>query len=996
MPGMARGSSPTLIGRADDLERLRAALAGARELDRPVVLVSGEAGIGKSRLLAEFATSAAADPPDGRPVRFLHGGCLEVGETLAYLPILEWLDALARDGGEPGAEARLLHDQFGGSVGAAAADGDAGPGRSTRLQRLRDVIAASATDADLVAVIDDLHWADRSTLDVVSFLARRLAGSNVLLVLAFRSDELHRRHPLTPVVAELERHATLDHIRLAPLGSDDVRAQIDAIEGRAADSGEVARVVALADGNPFHVEELLALEGSGPLPDSLRDVLDARLGQVDDGTLEILREAAVIGRSVDAALLVTISSATDSAVDDAIRTAVGARILVADPDGRHYRFRHALLREAVYDEMRPVERMATHRRIAEALTARPDLGDPAPGVALAERAHHWLAARAEPEAFIALIESGRAARAAYAWAEGRQAFEEALVLWDRVPDPGSAGVARSRLLQDAAAMTWYMGETRAALSLNRQAQAEPDVQADPPRLARLLDHEAWYVWEFGDLELAQQRARMANELLPADVPTTELALARGTLGAQAQMTGRTRDAVAILEEGLAIARAAGNEGSTVTILAFLAVAYGELGDSERALAAITTAEDAMDRVGVEDAFFAVTTNGPWVRIGIGDYEGAVANSQWALTLGEQRGMDVGGGQWLTAPRAEAEYRLGRWDDALATVAGSAAYTTAPSPASTLQSVVARILAGRGDHAAARSVIDEAIRLARPQAIDESVAVRTGETWVEALGGDPAVAANGLRTSWSAWADTDGRFWRSELAWQAAWIATLLAERPGRRDGDAGDDLAAFARDAVGSVRETGAYVDGIDPNLDLAAAFLSRRAGRDDPAIWAAAGDQLERVGYLPLAAVARQGEAEAHLRAGSPASAEPSIRRALQHVDVMGASAMRAPIERLARAARIPLDQAGADDKVEGSAAAIAGPVDPWGLSIREREVLALVAEGRTNREIGEALFISDKTASVHVTHILTKLGVSSRTEAALVAARAGIVAAAPERQPG
>ncbi|HEY6570893.1 MAG TPA: hypothetical protein VIZ22_11400, partial [Candidatus Limnocylindrales bacterium] len=787
-----------------------------------------------------------------------------------------------------GTEARLLHDQFGGSVGPVTIDADTGPGRSTRLQRLRDVVAASAADADVVAVIDDLHWADRSTLDVVSFLARRLAGSNVVLVLAFRSDELHRRHPLTPVVAELERHATLDHIRLAPLGSDEVRAQIEAIEGQAADPGDVARVVALADGNPFHVEELLALEGSGPLPDSLRDVLDARLGQVDDGTLEVLREAAVIGRQVDAELLATISRAGDAAVDDGIRTAIGTRILVADPDGRHYRFRHALLREAVYDDMRPVERIATHRRIAEALTARPDLGDPAPAVALAERAHHWLAARAEPEAFVALIESGRAARGANAWAEGRKAFEEALALWDRVPDPEAAGVARSRLLEDAAAMTWYMGETRAALNLNRRTQTEPDVQADPPRLARLLDHEAWYVWEFGDLDLSRELARQANELLPADVPTTELALARGTLGAQAQMVGRSRDAVAILEEGLAIARAAGNDGAAVPIHAFLAVAYAELGEPDRALLALRSAEEGMDRVTVEDAFFAVTTNAPWVWVTIGDYEGAVTSSQWAMTLAEQRGLDIGGGQWVTAPRAEAEYRLGRWDDALATIAGSADYVTAPSPASTQQSILARILAGRGDYQAARSVVGEALRLARPQAIDESVAARTGETWVEVLGGDPATAAHGLRTAWSAWADADGRFWRSELAWQAAWVATLLAERPGRRDADTGEDLAAFAVEAVGPIREPGVYVDGIDPKFDLAKAFLARRAGHDDPAIWATAAEQLERVGYVPLAALARQGEAEAHLRAGSADSAEPAIRRALGHVDAMGATAMR------------------------------------------------------------------------------------------------------------
>ena len=562
MPPMARGSSPTLIGRADDLERLRAALIGARANDRPVVLVSGEAGIGKSRLLAELTASIVADPPDGRPVRFLHGGCLEVGETLAYLPILEWLGDLATDHGERGAEAARLQAQFGGSAGPTGPD-EGGPGRSTRLQQLRDVVAHPADGAQVVAVIDDLHWADRSTLDVVSFLGRRLAGSNAVLVLAFRSDELHRRHPLTPVVADLERHATIDHIRLEPLAAEDVAEQIQAITGPSADPVETARVVALADGNPFHVEELLALEGSGPLPSSLRDVLGARLGQIDDATLEVLREAAVIGRRVDAALLAAISRSGVAAVDDALRIASDARILVSDPDGRHYRFRHALLREAVYDEMRPVERIATHRRIAEALTSRPDLGDRTPGVALAELAHHWLAARAEPEAFTALIDAGRAARAAFAWAEGCRAYEEAIALWDRVPDPASAGMPRSRLLQEAAAMTWYLGDTRAALALNRRTQAEPDVQADPPRLARLLDHEAWYVAESGDLERSRELAEAASRLLPPDVPTRELALARGTLGAQAAMAGRTHEAMRIQEEALAIAQEVGDDGATI-------------------------------------------------------------------------------------------------------------------------------------------------------------------------------------------------------------------------------------------------------------------------------------------------------------------------------------------------------------------------------------------------------------------------------------------------
>ena len=359
-----------------------------------------------------------------------------------------------------------------------------------------------------------------------------------------------------------------------------------------------------------------------------------------------------------------------------------------------------------------------------------------------------------------------------------------------------------------------------------------------------------------------------------------------------------------------------------------------------------------------------------------------------MRVSEERGMDIGGGQWLTAPRAEAEYRLGRWDAALATIAGSAAYTTAPAPASALRAVEARVLGGRGNRAGARLAADEAVRLARSQVIEEFVAARAAAAWVGVLEGDVGAAARDLRAAWATLVDTDGHYWRSEAAWQTAWVAALLAEPPLRRDGDTGDDLAACAQDAIEAVREPGAYRDGIDPNLDLAAAFLSRRAGHDDPAIWATAAEQLERVGYVPLAAIARQGEAEAHLRAGSAGSAEPAIRRALEHVDAMDATAMREPIERLARAARIRLDRAG-DAATTGDGAA--STADPWGLSTREREVLELVAEGRTNREIGATLFISDKTASVHVTHILTKLGVSSRTEAALLAARAGIAEERP-----
>ncbi len=865
-----------------------------------------------------------------------------------------------------------------------ASVGEAAPGRSAQLRRLGDLLARIAADADVIAVIDDLHWADRSTLDVVTFLARRLARTGVALVLAFRSDELHRRHPLRPVLAGLERHATLDHVRLAALDDAAVMAQVAAIAGVTVDATETARVVALADGNPFHVEELLALEGNGPLPSSLRDVLIARLDRLDDATIDVLREAAVIGRQVDAGLLTSISRSGAEQVDEGLRRAVEARILVSDADGRHYRFRHALLREAVYDDLRPVDRIALHRRIAEILAASPDLADPVPVVALAERARHWLGARAEPEAFAALVEAGRAAFTAMAWAEGRRAYEEALALWDRVPDPAAVGVPRSRLLQDAAAMAWYVGDTRAALELNRRTQAEPDVRDDLRRLGRLIDHEAWYVLEAGDIDRARELGAEAVRIIPAEPPSFERSMALGTLGTHALGVGRVLEARARLEEALAMARSIGSLQAVSANLAFLAMTYADLGLVDAARAAIAEAEAALVVTATEDHFFAVTTIGPWVHIAIGDYPAALAFSVEAMRLSIDRGMDFGGGRWLTAPRAEAEFRLGDWDAALRTVAASEIYVEAPSPETVQQAVVGRVLAGRGDLTAARSAIDRAIGSARASMIDESLPVSIAGAIVELLAGDADAAGRRLRPAVEAWAGCDSLQLRAELAHAAAWTATAMAERSSRR-ADVGDDLAAAARKLTSELRAAGGVRDGIDPLLDLAAAWLSRRDGDDDPATWARAARELERIAYRPLAATARQGEAEASLRRGDVAAAALAIRAALAHVDAMGAKAMHEPLERLARAARITLEpgSAGPDGAQRDASAA---PPDPWGLSTREREVLALVAEGRTNREIGEALYISDKTASVHVTHILVKLGVSSRTEAALLAARAGM----------
>ncbi len=1000
MGRVTRGSSPVLVGRDDELRRLRDALALARTTDRPVVLLSGEAGIGKSRMLSELESSVTADPPGGRPVRFLHAGCIEVGERLAYLPILDWLAELgATDGADTAdvvSEAAALRSAFGGAAAIEVAEtADAtGLGRGGRFGAARDLLVRVAAEVDVVAIIDDLHWADRSTLDVLAFLARRLGRSGVIIIGAYRSDELHRRHPLTASLVELERHATLDHVRLEPLHPADVARQIAAIKGVQADDGQASRVVELADGNPFHVEELLALDRPGPLPSSLHDVLAARLAQVDDATVGILREAAVIGRRVDGELLAAVSRVDRDTVDASLRTAMDARILVADEDGRRVRFRHALLREAVYDEVLPSDRLALHRRIATCLAERPELGDPTPSTASADLARHWLAAGALSEAFLALLEAGRLAASVAAWAEARWALEEALGLWDRIPDaPLVAGRLRSSVLEEASLVAWYEGASRRALELNRAAQAEPDVRDDQLHLGRLITSQAWYHNDIGEAAAYRATAERAVASFPSDAPSAGRAMALGTLAASIAVEGRMSEALAALTEAQAMATAIGDKSEMAANLAFLAWMHSDRGEERVALSmleqagdALRSAEGATKPGTMDDAYFAVTTNAPWVWLVLGHYQRAADVADEALADARRRGVDVGLGVWLLSPRAIAQHNLGRWDDAIATVNDGAAFATVIGPESFLQSTLARIQAGRGDLGAARQSVGRASQGARQGWADEMVAVGLAGAWIELLDDKPREAARILRETITAWPRLDYASLTAEMAWLAAWTSADIVVREGvRHDGDGDvDDLTAYARTSVTALRPdaTRREAHEILRWLDLTDAELARRDGRPLPATWESIAERLEAVSNRPAAAIARLREAAAILDVGGEADrAATALRAVLAHTGLMGATGIEERARTIARAARLDLDVA-----LQPSSAPSPAPGDPWGLSEREREVLVLLAEGRTNRQIGEALFISDKTASVHVTHILVKLGVSSRTEAALLAVRAGM----------
>src|SRR6478672_6657965 len=344
--------SPVLVGREQELARLGGALDRTATGDASVVLVGGEAGVGKSRLL-----QAAFGSVPG--TRVLTGGCIEVGgESLPFVPVVEALRTLTRTTSPADLDrllgparrelARLLPELAGDDSPAAGV-----PGSTAQLfELLLGVLGRLGADRPLVLVVEDLHWADRSTLDLVAFLVRALQGTRVLLVLSYRSDEVDRRSPLRPLLSGWERLRGVERLQLDRFDRAEVSAQMAAILGAPAAQAMVDVVFDRSEGNAFFVEELVRTLRDGAseheLPPSLRDVLLTRAERLTPTAQRVLRTAAVAGRGVPERLLAAVAGVPNVELYEALREAVDASLLMVDGTGRGYAFRHALTRDAVY------------------------------------------------------------------------------------------------------------------------------------------------------------------------------------------------------------------------------------------------------------------------------------------------------------------------------------------------------------------------------------------------------------------------------------------------------------------------------------------------------------------------------------------------------------------------------------------------------------------------------------------------------------------------
>ncbi|MCW2954844.1 MAG: transcriptional regulator, LuxR family, partial [Conexibacter sp.] len=1014
-----RVSSARLVGRTAELAELEAVVHDAAEGRPSLAFVAGESGVGKSRLVDELIRRAR-----GNGARVLSGDCVELGEDeLPYAPLVSALRPLVRSGDAAIEELPVgVRDELAAvfpPLGSASAD--SGPAAQGRLfEALLILLDRLAEDGHVLLVIEDLHWADRSTRAFLTFLARALCGERIAVVTTYRPDELHRRHPLRPVLAELERDPRARRIVLPPFTRDELVEQLGDILGAPPDRGLAERLHARSEGNPLFTEEILAagLDGRGALPPTLRDALMVRIERLPTQAQELLR--LLVSQPMDHELLAQVSGLDARVLRDGLREAIASHIIVADEDDR-YKFRHALLREVVYDDLLPGERTELHRTSAVALEQR--LERNGPGVHLtAQIAHHWWRAGDQPAALSASVRAAGAAERVNAWGESAALLERALELWDRVDDPERlAGADQVSLLVRAAnAADAHSDDVRHEALLQR-AVSLIDAEADPRRAAAVLERLQRAQWHLNRQEDSIATIDRALALLEPDELTRERAALLAAKARARMLQARYREADEIAQEALDVAHAAGDHKSESRAMNSRGFSLMGLGDIEGGTAAMRAALEIARRHELFDELSSAYCN----LADMYHLAGRSAEALELITCGTEDLTSYGRRTtWLQVASAEYAFALGDWADAEARVASAGSRHVGTSLLHWRMRTIELGL-GRGDHDAVRGELEQAAR---------SASNSTEPQFVGPIGAMTAELERRTGALDAARVAIDDTLDRIEFCSDDIARVTLVAAVGMRveadiaqqaRDRDDGDAMreATLRAELLLTRIEAAAEDEHVVHTAELASARAedARARGEDDPELWDAAADAWDALSRPYLVAYAHWREAEAALGRGDRERATCAAKAACEIARRLGSRWLHEEVESLAARGRLRLDEpvaaASASTQTGGASgvAAASGDVphgdgvgvapgggvalrggtqppsrtqvdDPFGLTPRERQVLTLVAGGATNREIGASLYMAEKTASVHVSRILAKLDVRSRTQAAAVAHRLGL----------
>jgi DNA-binding CsgD family transcriptional regulator len=1006
----AWGTWGQLVGRDLELARMLTLLNDAASRQAVVALIGGDAGVGKTRLVTEVTRRAAAE---GFTV--LSGHCAELGESVPYLPLA---DALRNATQAPETSPRLLEALAAQPAlgrllpeGETAAIGDGegvGMARQQMFGAVLGLLGELSADAPVLLVFEDLHWADASTRDLLTFLSRVLRTERVALIGTYRTDDLHRRHPLRPVTAELQRLPSVTAMRLGPLTPAALAEHLTTLAGlrqEHLDAAQLNSIIARAEGNAYYAEELLeaaagrhahgGVGGSRALPEDLAALLLSRVERLSDPAQRVLRAAAVAGRRADDELIRAASGLPLAEYEDAIRETVTQQLLIPEGDG--YSFRHALLREAVEGDLLPGERTRLHGVLAGLLADDERLANQA-GTA-AELAHHYLASHDIPGAYAASIRAGIEAEQVGAPAEAHRHYDQALALWDRIPDAEQrGGISRGQLVLYSANGAAASGDVVRAVHQLRALWASFGAGTDPVLVARVGERLAHYLFQADVFEVVQEAtevARAAIDVLPEEPPTAERARAMATYASALTNLGFEDEAAAEwADRARSAARAADSSSVEADALATLGALARRDGRDDEAIELFAAALAQARKAGVLGVELRAAAMLSRAQLELGELADSARVAHEAVQRADETGLTLAPyGLDVQHLHFQAHYAQGQWDHAQE-LSNEWAVRVATLPEAILSAMALFIDVARGNAVAAERRVwleplwdQDKLCVYMARAMYAEQALWLGDTGLAvaeaeaAIAGDwdehygfapsvirPAAIAISAHADRAVQARAAGNTTRAESEVEAARI--LL------------DQARKGTMPSVQRQRVLGPEGHGW---LARAKAEFARARGENDPAAWQTVLDKFGPA-FVYEVARTRWRLAEALAETGDRAAAQEQWDQAAGIADQLRAAPLRAALADLARRARLhdPGTHAAAEPAAggapDGAGAALAA------LTTREREVLRLIAAGRSNREIGAELFISAKTASVHVSNILGKLGVGSRTEAAAIAHREDI----------
>ncbi|MEU6472189.1 AAA family ATPase [Streptomyces massasporeus] len=995
-----RSVSPVFVGRAEELGTLHDALVRACEGEPQALLIGGEAGVGKTRLVEEFA-AAARD----RGAVVALGGCVEIGaDGLPFAPFSTALRALRRElpgelaaaaAGQEEELARLLPELGESRAGRHDEDGMARLFELTA--RLLERVAAEHT---VVLALEDLHWADASTRHLLSYLLRTLRTGRLVVLATYRSDDIHRRHPLRPLLAELDRLRTIRRLELARFNRDEVGRQVAGILAHEPEPGRVDAIFERSDGNAFFVEELAVAAHEGcrtGLTDSLRDLLLVRVEGLPEPAQHVARIVAEGGSTVEYRLLAAVARLAEDDLIEALRDAVNASILAPAPGGDGYRFRHSLVREAVSDDLLPGERSRLNRRYAEALETDPAL---VPADQRATRlASYWYHAHDAAKALPAVLEASVEARRRHAYSEQLRLLERAMELWDAAPDtvrrtlrpvdyaevyppcgcdPATTALRHLDLLAEAAVAGRLCGERERALKITKRALRLLEDEADPMR-------SAWFWIQRSRLVQGLARGDGWKEIATAQdlvrgLPPSEVhAEVLATAAHWSMLHEPGPDALTAAERAVEYARMVGADDIESNARLTLGGLMVDAGQIDAGLGHMYDVRDEVVARGLAAVVGRSHVNLPSVLEGVGRSEESVGILREGLRLTGAMGLRDAEA-WIWSNLAESLISLGRWDEAAEAAGNAQRRGQTAGPHGSGANCLAYLALARGQ-------VPEAARyLAQGRA---------------AYGPHDPMPQHDLPISWLtiALAAAEGRLAdaRAELArtlesgfplgtQRYAWpllLQAATAEADARALPAAREGRAQVLDGILSTVKRLTTHAPVWFAHEQWVRAELHRAEGLSTPDTWSEVVTAFEPLSRPYDLARVRYRLAESLLTGAGEDERERAaelLRLAHTVARHLGARPLADAAAALGRRARLPLTPA------TQPGPAPADPAEALGLTSRERDVLRLVAAGHTNRRIAQELFISPKTASVHVSNILGKLGVSGRGEAAAVAHRLGL----------